>query len=202
MEELILEIVNNYGYIGICLIILLENIFPILPGVVIIFLGGYFSTITNISVIGVIISSTIGSLFGAIILYNLGKILNKEKLKKMVKHKNLKILRIKSRDIEKCDKWFDTKGNKSVFYGRFIPVIRSVISIPAGMSEMPFNKFLLYTISGSICANGILAILGYYAGDKKDYIINIIDKVSYVFALLIILIIIYYIYKFYKNKRR
>ena len=202
MEELILEIVNNYGYIGICLIILLENIIPILPCVVIIFLGGYFSTITNISVIGVIISSTIGSLFGAIILYYLGKILNKEKLKKIIKHKYLKFLRIKSSDIEKCDKWFDTMGNKSVFYGRFIPVIRSVISIPAGMSEMPFNKFLLYTISGSICANGILAILGYYAGDKKDYIINIIDKVSYVFALLIILIIIYYIYKFYKNKRR
>ena len=202
MEELILEIVNNYGYIGICLIVLLENIFPILPGVVIIFLGGYLSTVTNISVVGIIISSTIGSLLGAIILYYLGKILNKDRLKQIVKNKYVKLLKIKPSDIEKCDKWFDEKGNKSVFFGRFIPVIRSIISIPAGMSEMSFSKFLIYTTSGSICANSVLAILGYYAGDKKDYIIGMIDKVSYILFLIIVIIIVYYIYKFYKNKRR
>ena len=142
MEELIIEIVNTYGYLGICLTILLENILPIIPGVVIIFLGGYLSTITNISLIGIRISSVLGSILGAIILYYLGKILNKERLKKIV---NNKFLRIKPKDIEKADKWFDTKGNISVFYGRFIPVIRSVISIPAGMSDMPFSKFIIYT---------------------------------------------------------
>lgn len=202
MDEIILETVNNYGYIGLCFIILLENIFPILPGVVIILLGGYFSTITNISVIGVIISSTVGSLLGAIILYYLGKILNKERLKKIVKSKYLKFLGIKPNDVEKADIWFDTKGNVSVFYGRFIPVIRSVVSIPAGMSGMTFFEFIIYTVGGCFLSNGFLATLGYYASDKKETIINIINNVSSIITILIFAIIIYYIYKLYKNKRR
>lgn len=202
MEELILEIVNNYGYIGICLIILLENIFPILPGVVLIFLGGYLSAITNISLIGIIISSTVGSLLGAIILYYLGKILNKERLKKLVKNKYLKFLGIKPRDIEKADEWFDNKGNLSVIYARIIPVVRSVISIPAGMSEMPFLKFIIYTLIGCLLSNSVLSICGYYAGDKKEYILAIIDKSSYVVIAIILIISLFFIYKFYKKKRK
>lgn len=202
MEELILETVNNYGYIGICLIILLENIFPILPGVVLIFLGGYLSTITNISLIGIIISSTVGSLIGAIILYYLGKILNKERLKKLVKNKYLKFLGIKPNDIEKADEWFDKKGNLSVIYARIIPVVRSVISIPAGMSEMPFLKFIIYTLIGCLLSNSVLSICGYYAGDKKEYILEIIDKSSYVVIAIILIISLFFIYKFYKKKRK
>lgn len=202
MEELIIEIINSYGYIGICLIIFLENILPILPGVVIIFLGGYLCTITNISLIGIIISSVMGSMFGAILLYCLGKMLNKERLKKLVKSKYLKFLSIKPNDIEKADNWFDTRGNISVFYGRFIPVIRSVVSIPAGMSEMPIVKFLIYTFIGSLSCNGILAIFGYYAGDKRDYIMSMMGKISYVLIIIIVIIAIYYIYKFYRRKRK
>ena len=202
MEELILETVNNYGYIGICLIILLENIFPILPGVVLIFLGGYLSTITNISLIGIIISSTVGSLLGAIILYHLGKILNKERLKKIVKNKYLKFLGIKPSDIEKADEWFDNKGNLSVIYARIIPVVRSVISIPAGMSEMPFLKFIIYTLIGCLFSNSVLSICGYYAGDKKEYILEIIDKSSYIVVFIILIIALFFIYKFYKKKRK
>lgn len=202
MEKIIIEIVNNYGYIGIFFIIFLENILPIIPGVVIIFLGGYLSTITNISLIGIIVSSTIGSLFGAIILYYLGKTLNKERLKKIVKHKYLKFLRIKPSDIDKADEWFDTKGNLSVLYGRFIPVIRSAISIPAGMSEMPTIKFLIYTFLGSLFCNGILAIGGYYAGDKREYIMSLMGKISYFLIIIIVIVTIYYIYRFYKRKRK
>ena len=202
MEELIIEIVNNYGYIGICLIIFLENIFPIIPGVLIILLGGYLSAITNISLIWVIISSVIGSMLGAILLYYLGKVLNKEKLKKIFKNKYLKFLRIKSNDIDKADNWFDSKGNLSVLYGRFIPVIRSVVSIPAGMSEMSFIKFFVYTFFGSLFCNGTLAIIGYYARDKKDYIITLISKISYILIIIIVVIFIYYIYNFYKIKRK
>ena len=201
MEELILEVVNNYGYIGICLIILLENIFPVLPGVVMIFLGGYLSTVTNISLIGIIISSTIGSLLGAIILYYLGKILNKERLKKIVKNKYLKFLGIKPEDIEKADEWFDNKGNKSVIYARIIPVVRSIISIPAGMSEMPFVKFIIYTLIGCTLSSSFLSICGYYAGDKKEYILDLIDKSSYVVIVIIILVSLIFVYKFYKKKK-
>ena len=101
---------------------------------------------TKLNIILVIISATIGSVIGAFILYKIGNILNKERLIKIVKSKYGKLLRIKPKDIESADRWFDEKGNKTVFFCRFIPVVRSLISIPAGMSEMPIMKFIVYTL--------------------------------------------------------
>ena len=145
MEEMILSIMNQFGYIGVLLLIAIENVFPPIPSEVILLFGGFMTTYTELNVIGMIIFSTLGSLIGAIVLYYIGKILNKERLKKIVSGKVGKILRLKNEDIEKADHWFDTKGNKTVFFCRFIPIVRSLISIPAGMSEMPMLKFLIYT---------------------------------------------------------
>lgn len=136
MENFVIGIMNKFGYLGIFLLILLENLFPPIPSEVILTFGGFMTISTSMNVFGVILVSTIGSLLGAIILYYLGKILNKERINKIIKSKYGKLLRIKSKDIEMADKWFDTKGRKTVFFCRFIPVVRSLISIPAGMSEM------------------------------------------------------------------
>ena len=200
MESFIIEIMNNYGYIGIGLLILIENLFPPIPSEIILTFGGFMTINTNITILGVIISSTIGSILGAVILYYIGKILNKERLIKIVKSKYGKILRVKPKDIEYADKWFIDKGNKTVFFCRFIPVVRSLISIPAGMSEMPMLKFIIYTTLGSLIWNTILIYVGAFAGDKKDYILTIIDKFSYIILVLLILTIIIFIYKFYKSR--
>ncbi len=202
MEDLIIEIMNNYGYIGIGLLILIENLFPPIPSEIILTFGGFMTIDTDMSIWGVIIASTLGSLIGAIILYYIGKILNKERLIKIVKSKYGKFLRVKPKDIEKADKWFDEKGNKTVFFCRFIPVVRSLISIPAGMSEMPLIKFILYTTFGSAIWNSVLVFVGAFAGDKKDYILNIIDNISHVVLILIVLIFIIFIYKFYKSRTK
>lgn len=158
------------------------------------------TTTSNMSIFGVVVASTLGSLIGAIILYFIGKILNKERLKKIVSSKYGKILRLKSKDIELADKWFDTKGNITVFFCRFIPVVRSLISIPAGMSEMPILKFIVYTLFGSLTWNTILIYIGAYAGDKKYYILKIINDLSYVILLIIGIICVILIYKFYKKR--
>lgn len=200
MENLVIEIMNNYGYLGIGLLILIENIFPPIPSELILTFGGFMTINSNITIIGVIIASTIGSLLGAIALYYIGKILNKERLIKIVKSKYGKLLRIKPKDIESADKWFDTKGNKTVFFCRFVPVVRSLISIPAGMSEMPMLKFIIYTTLGSLIWNTILICIGAFAGDKKDYIINIIDNASYVILFIIIIVCCIFVYKFYKKR--
>lgn len=150
MENLVIEIMNNFGYLGIGLLILIENLFPPLPSELILTFGGFMTIDTSMTVIGVILFSTVGSLLGAIALYYIGKILNKERLIKIVKSKYGKLLKIKPKDIESADKWFDTKGNKTVFFCRFVPVVRSLISIPAGMSEMPMLKFIIYTTFGSL----------------------------------------------------
>lgn len=150
MENLVIEIMNNFGYLGIGLLILIKNLFPPLPSELILTFGGFMTIDTSMTVIGVILFSTVGSLLGAIALYYIGKILNKERLIKIVKSKYGKLLKIKPKDIESADKWFDTKGNKTVFFCRFVPVVRSLISIPAGMSEMPMLKFIIYTTFGSL----------------------------------------------------
>ena len=201
MENFIIEIMNSYGYIGICLLILIENLFPPIPSELVLTFGGFMTIDSNITIVGVIISSTLGSLLGATILYYIGKILNKERLIKIVKNKYGKLLRIKPKDIESADDWFDTKGNKTVFFCRFIPVVRSLISIPAGMSEMPLLKFVVYTITGSMIWNTLLVCVGAFAGDKKDYILQIIDKASYLILIIMLIIFAIFIYKFYKNKK-
>ncbi len=200
MENFIIEIMNNFGYIGIGLLILIENIFPPIPSELILTFGGFMTIDTNMTIVGVIIASTIGSVLGAIILYYIGKILNKERLIKIVTSKYGKLLRVKPEDIESADKWFDEKGNKTVFFCRFIPVVRSLISIPAGMSEMPLLKFIVYTTFGSAIWNTVLVLVGAFAGDKKDLILTIIDDASYVIIALIVIVFLIFVYRFYKKR--
>lgn len=202
MEEFIVNIMNNWGYLGIFLLITLENVFPPIPSEIILTFGGFMTISSKMNIIGVIIAATLGSLIGAVILYYIGKLLNKERLKKIVTSKYGKILRVKPVDIDSADSWFDKRGNKTVLYCRFIPIVRSLISIPAGMSEMPIPKFLLYTGIGSAIWNTVLVLIGAYAGEKKDFIIELIDKFSYVILFLLIVGFIIFVYFFYKKRNK
>ena len=177
MEQFVISIMNQYGYFGIFFLIFVENIFPPIPSEVVLLFGGFMTTYSKLSVPFMVLFSTLGSVAGAIVLYYIGKILNKDRLKKIVAGKIGKVLRLKVNDIEKAVCWFDTKGNKTVFFCRFIPVVRSLISIPAGMSEMSMSKFLLYTFAGSSIWNTVLLLIGNRVGNNwKDilYIMNMI----------------------------
>ena len=195
MEQIIINAMEQFGYIGVFLLIAIENIFPPIPSEVILVFGGFMTTYTSLNIPIMIVAATLGSLLGAIVLYYIGKIFNKERLKRIVSGKIGKVLRLKSSDIEKADKWFDTKGNKTVFFCRFIPIVRSLISIPAGMSEMPMQKFLLYTISGSLIWNTVLIIVGSIVGDKWETIVGYLDNFSNI--ILIILVIIFVVAMYY-----
>ena len=202
MQDLIIEIMNSFGYIGVFLLITIENVFPPIPSEVILLFGGFMTTYTSMNVIGVIIASTLGSVLGAIILYYIGKILNKERLKKIITSKPGKLLRLKPEDIDKADEWFDTKGNKTVFFCRFIPVIRSLISIPAGMSEMPMKKFLIYTTLGSLIWNAALTIAGSIVGENWTSILEIMDNYSHIIVILLAIIFVIAIIVFYSKRRK
>ena len=202
MQDLIIEIMNNFGYIGVFLLIAIENIFPPIPSEVILLFGGFMTTYTSMNVVGVIIASTLGSLLGAIILYYIGKILNKERLKKIITSKPGKLLRLKPEDIDKADSWFDNKGNKTVFFCRFIPVIRSLISIPAGMSEMPMKKFLIYTTAGSLIWNTALTVAGSIVGENWTDILEIMDQYSHIIVIALAVLFIIALIIFYSKKRK
>ena len=202
MQQFILHIIEQFGYFGIFFLILIENVFPPIPSEVILLFSGFFSSYTSLSVFYMILASTLGSSLGAIILYYIGKIFNKERLKKIVNGRLGKILFLKENDIDKADEWFDNKGNKSVFFCRFVPIVRSLISIPAGMSEMPMGKFIIYTICGSMIWNTVLICLGYRLGSNWEYVLTILDKYQMVVIVILVIIFGYVIIKFYRKKRK
>lgn len=204
MNSFITSIMNKYGYFGIIFLIAIENIFPPIPSEVILTLGGFMTTKENITMnlFGVIIASTIGSVIGAIILYYVGYMLNKDRLIKLCDSRLGKILRLKKDDVIKSTDNFEKNGTITVFYSRFIPIVRSLISIPAGINKMKFSLFLIYTIIGSFLWNTVLCGLGNLVGENYMMVANIFSKYSKIILILLIIWILYkFVYKKLKKKK-
>ncbi|WP_394189715.1 DedA family protein [Paenisporosarcina quisquiliarum] len=187
MENWITDIMSQYGYIGIFLLIMLENIFPPIPSEVILTFGGYMTTQSAMTPLGVILVSTAGSVAGAIILYWIGLQLDVKRLEKIVDRWG-KVLRLTKADIHKADSWFDKYGIWTVLFCRLIPLIRSLISIPAGMSNMKFGLFLLFTTVGTLIWNTILVSVGAAVGDNWESIVGVMDVYSNIVYVLIVIV--------------
>ena len=200
MQDIILDVMNQFGYFGVFLMIAIENVFPPIPSEVILLFGGFMTTKTSLNVGIMTIAATLGSIVGAIALYYIGKIFNKKRLKKIIGGKIGKITHLKNEDIDKADLWFDTKGYKTVFFCRFVPILRSLISIPAGMSEMPMKKFLLYTACGSVIWNFVLICLGSVVGKNWTKILTVFDTYTHVVMIVLAILFIIGIYIFYKKR--
>ena len=134
MEEWIKGLVEQFGYWGVFFLIAIENVFPPIPSEVILTFSGFLTYSTNLTVFGVVLVSTAGSVIGAVILYGIGLLLDVERLEKII-DKYGKVLRLTREDIYKADAWFDKYGIWTVLFCRVIPLVRSLISIPAGMSN-------------------------------------------------------------------
>lgn len=201
MNNYVINVMNKYGYFGILFLITIENIFPPIPSEVILTLGGFMTKQegVNLNLLGVIISSTIGSVIGAIMLYFVGFIFNKDRLIKIVNSKLGKILHLKIDNIKKSDDNFNKNGNLTVLYSRFIPIVRSLISIPAGMNKMNFILFLIYTTIGSFIWNTVLVSLGALVGENYMFVANIFSKYSKIILFLLMGFVIYKIIKLFKK---
>ena len=159
------------------------------------------TTTTNLSVFWVIIVSTIGSVAGAIILYGIGVLLNVDRLERIV-DKWGHILRITSKDIKKADDWFHRFGVWTIFFGRLVPLIRSLISIPAGMSRMNMGIFLLFTTIGTLIWNTILVSVGAAVGASWSDIVGYMDIYSNVVYVMLAVLIVLFLVVYIKYKRK
>ena len=148
---------SQFGYFGVFLLIMIENVFPPIPSEVILTFGGFMTTYSDMTRVGVIIAATAGSVIGAMILYSIGLFLDVARLEKIVDRWG-GVLRLTRKDIHKADAWFDKYGPWTVLLCRLVPLIRSLISIPAGMSNMNFPLFILLTTIGSLIWNTALVI--------------------------------------------
>lgn len=201
MHIFIMDMMNSFGYIGIALLIMIENLFPPIPSEVILTFGGFMTTYTHLTVGGVVFFSTLGSTVGAIFLYYIGKLLSPKKLEQLIDGKLGKILHFKKSDVRKSIKKFQQKGNMTVFICRCIPILRSLISIPAGMSNMKMGNFLVLTIAGSALWNTILVSAGAAAGASWEKILEVMDTYSTVVIIIIGLSMFFGCFFYYRNRK-
>ena len=201
LEEWVLSVMEKLGYLGIAFLMFLDNIFPPIPSEIIMPSAGYTASKGDLSLIGVIIAGSAGSLIAAIILYWIGRKIPEQRLFTFIEHYG-KFLRIKITDLEKALGWFNQHGHKIVFFGRMIPAVRSLISIPAGMSKMPFWKFMFYSGLGTIIWTTFLACVGYYFGENQQLMQQIFSQVSHVIIGLVLLVIAIILYRRHRRKMR
>lgn len=197
---------NTWGYLGIFILVATENnILAILPSEVILLFGGALTASAlggKLSLPLAIIVATLGSVAGATVTYYIGNILKTERLKKLASGKLGKIFDITPDDIDKADKWFDEKGNISVLLGRCLPIFRTLISIPAGMSEMPLPKFIFYTGVGSLVWNTLLITIGHHLGNNWQSILSVFDNAQTIMAAIIAVLLVVFLVWWFKLRKK
>ncbi len=172
------NVMETIGAPGAGLAIALENLFPPLPSEVILPLAGFAASQGNFSLVAALIWTTLGSVVGAWVLYGIGAWLGRDRMRSLVS----KVPLVDIEDVDKVEAWFDRHGYKAVFFGRMIPIFRSLISIPAGIERMPVWKFLGLTTAGSLIWNSIFVFAGYYLGESW----HIVEEYAGVFQKIVI----------------
>ena len=166
MEQFIVNVMEDFGYPGMALLIAVENLFPPIPSEVILTFGGFLTTRTALDVWWVVAWATLGAVAGALVLYGVGRALGGERMRALLAGPWGKRLGFDAEAADRAAGWFEKKGAKTVLFCRCVPILRSLISIPAGMARMNLVRFLLYTTAGSLVWNAALVHLGAAAGES------------------------------------
>lgn len=186
MVEWMQHLMDSLGYVGIVLLMVLENLFPPIPSELIMPSAGFAAARGDLNLIGVILAGTLGSVIGTLPLYYLGRVFGEERVIGWADRYG-RWLTLSGDDIRKADDWFDRHGNGAVLFGRLVPGIRSLLSLPAGISGMSLPTFLLYSAIGSGLWSAVLAGAGYLLGDHYEQVQHIVDPASKVILGIVVL---------------
>ena len=190
------------GYGAILLAMFLENIIPPIPSELIMPLGGFYVHQGQLDFLPVVLAGLIGTVLGAFPWYGIGRLVNEERLEKWLKN-NGRWIGINPQELARSRKWFNRYGVSLVFWGRLVPGIRTLISVPAGVELMPLSPFLIWTTAGSLIWTLFLTITGFYLGDNYGNIEQWISPFSSIFKIIIILLISFsFITLIYKTLRK
>ena len=179
----------------------LENLIPPIPSEIIMPLGGFYVYQGSLNFYILVVSGLIGTVIGALPWYFLGKLLNEKKLSKFIDKKG-KFVGISVEDLEKSRLWFDKFGVSLVFWGRLIPGIRTLISVPAGIELMPINKFLIWSSLGSLIWVIFLTSAGYLFGENYENIGLYIDNFKIILKPIFAIFILFILIRFFRNNLR
>ena len=186
---------STIAYLTISLAMFLENIIPPIPSEIIMPLGGFFVYQQKLNFYILVFWGLFGTILGSIPWYYLGKLVNEKRLSNFL-DKRGKYLGITSNDLAKSKRWFDKYGVSLVFWGRLVPGVRTLISVPAGMELMPLRKFLIWTTLGSLIWIALLTYAGFVFGENYQILEIYIDQIKYVVKPVLISILIFFVIKF------
>lgn len=188
LTELVTDIVNELGYLGVALLVAVENVFPPIPSEVVLPFAGFVARDGDASLLGMITAATAGSIAGAWVLYGIAATVGEERLHTLVRRHG-KWFRLTEDDLVKAEQWFDRRAVIAVTAGRCVPLIRSLVSIPAGFRRMPLVRFTLYTLLGSAVWNTGLIGAGYLLRDNWEVVERYMSFVQYVVLAVIAVVI-------------
>jgi membrane protein DedA with SNARE-associated domain len=198
MFETIIRVISDSGYFGIFLLMFFENIFPPIPSELIMPFAGFAAARGDLNMIAVIIAGTAGSVTGALPWYYAGALLGKHRLSSLAQRHG-KWMTVSAADIETACEWFSRHGRAAVFFGRLIPAIRTLISVPAGITGMSLKIFLLFSLSGSIIWTGALAMGGFFLESRYETIARYLDPAT---KIIVGAIIAGYLYRLIRQLAR
>ena len=161
------SVIDSIGLIGVAVLVALENVFPPIPSELILLLTGFNVSEGRFDYVSGVIAATVGSVVGAYFLYGIGRLLDDERMERFLAGIG-RFVGLKKSDVHKGFEWFERYGNYVVLFGRLIPVVRSVVSIPAGGDKMPLAKFTLLTAAGSLVWNIVWVAVGWGLGDQWE----------------------------------
>lgn len=185
---------ETIGAPGAGLAIALENLFPPLPSEVILPLAGFTASRGDFTLFEALFWTTAGSVVGAYLLYLLGVLLGRQRMRRLVARVPL----VDIEDVDSVEAWFNRHGYKAVFFGRMVPIFRSLVSIPAGIERMPVWKFLGLTLAGSLIWNSIFVLAGFYLGENW----HLVEQYADIFQKLVIAAVVLVMAFFIVNKVR
>ncbi|MGY1806489.1 DedA family protein [Blastococcus sp. SYSU D00669] len=184
----LLDLVDKLGPVGVGLTILIETVIPPIPSEAVLGAAGVLINEGRMSVVPVVLFATLGSLVGAVVLYSVGRALGPRRSHAFLDRLPL----VETSDVDKTFDWFERHGRAAVFFGRMVPIVRSFVSVPAGVVRMPWPQFLLFTAAGSLIWNSVLIGLGVAAGDWVQANLKYLD---YVVVAVVVLAVGWFVWR-------
>lgn len=188
------NVIEALGYPGVALLILLENLFPPIPSEAILPLAGFLAGQGRMWLPGVIVAATVGAVAGALILYSVGAWFGDQRVRWLVNRYG-KWLALSEHDLDLANGWFDRHGGKAVLLCRMLPIVRSIISVPAGLRRMSLPLFILYTAIGSGLWNSVLVLGGWWLGENWETVGEYTSYLEYPVIIAVVVAIAWYVWK-------
>lgn len=200
IKQWVEQIILTLGYGGIALVMLLENLFPPIPSELVMPFGGFLAAQGQLSVFWVIAAGTVGSVLGAVALYEVGRMFGERRVRAIIDRYG-RWLGVDGQDFDRAVHAFERHGQAIVFFGRLIPLIRSLISIPAGVRKMPLPTFLLFTTLGSAAWNTALTYAGMVLGQNWQAVLDVIKRYQQVVIVALVILFVWLAWRGFQKRR-